>query len=60
VAYLKDEYVALDPAVKADLDTLRAEAKGAEFTVTSRTDADGMVVTVDRVTCPSRPGSMTA
>jgi len=52
ISYLKDEYVALDPAVKADLDTLRAEAKGG-FTVTSRTDADDKwVVTVDRVTSP--------
>jgi dipeptidyl aminopeptidase/acylaminoacyl peptidase len=50
--YLKGEYVALDPAVKADLDALRAEAKG-EFTITSRSDADDKwVVTVDRVSAP--------
>ena len=53
VNYLKNDYVAVDPAVKADLDFLKKEAKGA-FWIQSRTD-DGAkwIVAIDRVTEPS-------
>ena len=53
VNYLKNDYVAVDPAVKADLDFLKKEAKGA-FWIQSRTD-DGTkwIVAIDRVTEPS-------
>ena len=52
VDYLKQEYVALDPSIKADLAFLKNAAKG-QFRVVSRTDADDKwVVNVDRVTVP--------
>ncbi|HEU4373767.1 MAG TPA: S9 family peptidase [Telluria sp.] len=52
VEYLKQEYVPLDPSIKADLAFLRNAAKG-EFRVTSRTDADDKwIVNIDRVTAP--------
>jgi dipeptidyl aminopeptidase/acylaminoacyl peptidase len=50
VDYLTSEYVALDPAIKADLAFLKKEAKG-QFYVTSRDHADTKwLVTIDRVT----------
>ena len=50
--YLKSEYVALDPEVKADLELLKRET-GGTFTITSRTDADDKwLLAVDRVTSP--------
>lgn len=52
VNYLQSDYVAVDPAMKADLEHLKREAKGA-FTVVSRTDADDRwIVGVDAVTAP--------
>lgn len=52
VDYLKQEYVPLDPSIKADLAFLKNAAKG-EFRVVSRTDADDKwVVGIDRVTAP--------
>ncbi len=51
--YLKNEWVALDPAVKGDLAFLKSRLKG-EIAVTSRTDADDKwIVGVDTVTAPS-------
>jgi dipeptidyl aminopeptidase/acylaminoacyl peptidase len=53
VNYLKNEWTALDPKVKGDLDFLKANLKG-ELAVTSRTDADDKwLVAVDPVTAPS-------
>ena len=52
VNYLKSEPVALDPALKPDLDFLQREISG-EFAITSRTDADDKwLVAVDNVTAP--------
>ncbi|MEO8151939.1 MAG: S9 family peptidase [Rhizobacter sp.] len=52
VEYLKQEYVALDPALKADLDYLKTAAQG-QFTITSRTETDDKwVLSIDRVTAP--------
>lgn len=52
VNYLKSEPVALDPAIKADLDFLRRQTSG-QFSITSRTDADDKwLVAVDAVTAP--------
>lgn len=52
VDYLKQEYVALTPSIKPDLDFLKKTAKG-EFRVVSRNDADDKwVVNMDRVTAP--------
>jgi len=52
VNYLKSEPVALDPAIKPDLDFLAREISG-EFTITSRTEADDKwLVAVDAVTSP--------
>jgi dipeptidyl aminopeptidase/acylaminoacyl peptidase len=52
VEYLKTEWTALDPAIKPDLDFLKAHLKG-QFNVTSRTDADDLwTVTNDPVTSP--------
>lgn len=52
VSYLKSEHVALDPALKPDLDFLLRETAG-QFTITSRTDADDKwLVAVDSVTAP--------
>lgn len=52
VNYLKDEQVALDPAVKDDLAFLARETKGS-FSITSRTEADDKwLVAVDSVTAP--------
>ncbi len=51
VNYLKSEPVALDPALKPDLDFLQRAAAGGEFTITSRTDADDKwLVAMDAVT----------
>jgi dipeptidyl aminopeptidase/acylaminoacyl peptidase len=53
VNYLKNEWTALDPKVKGDLDFLKSNLKG-ELAVTSRTDADDKwLVAVDPVTAPS-------
>ena len=53
VNYLTNEWTALDPAVKGDLDFLKANLKG-DIVVTSRTDADDLwTVAVDPVTAPS-------
>ncbi|MFN3512699.1 MAG: alpha/beta fold hydrolase [Phenylobacterium sp.] len=53
VNYLKTEWVGVDPAVKADLDFLRAELPG-EIAVTSRTDDDKLwIVSADPVNQPS-------
>jgi dipeptidyl aminopeptidase/acylaminoacyl peptidase len=52
LSYLKDEYVALDPAMKTDLDFLKSKTTG-EFTITSRTDADDKwIVAIDPVSAP--------
>jgi dipeptidyl aminopeptidase/acylaminoacyl peptidase len=52
VDYLRGEYVAIDAAIRADLEALKGEA-GGEFTVVSRTDADDKwLVAIDRVTSP--------
>jgi dipeptidyl aminopeptidase/acylaminoacyl peptidase len=53
VNYLTHEYVAVDPAVQADLAFLKQQAQG-EFEVTARTDADDRwLVAIDRVTTPA-------
>lgn len=53
VNYLKNEWVPIDPRVKADLDFLKSKLTG-EINVTSRTDADDKwIVAVDPVTAPS-------
>jgi dipeptidyl aminopeptidase/acylaminoacyl peptidase len=53
VDYLKNEWVPLGGAVKADLDFLRSRLKG-EFNVQSRTRADDKwIVGVDPVTAPT-------
>ncbi len=50
--YLKAEYQALDPAMKADLALLQSQIKG-QFNITSRSDADDKwLLTVDNVTAP--------
>jgi dipeptidyl aminopeptidase/acylaminoacyl peptidase len=52
VEYLKQEYVALTPSIKADLDFLKKSAKG-EYRIVSRNDADDKwVVNIDSVTAP--------
>ena len=52
VDYLKQEYVALSPALKGDLEFLKKSTRG-QFTVTSRTEADDKwLVSVDAVTAP--------
>ncbi|MDQ6628072.1 MAG: S9 family peptidase [Pseudomonadota bacterium] len=52
VDYLKNEYIALDPRIQADLDFLKHEAQG-QFTITSRSEADDKwLVAIDRVTTP--------
>ena len=54
VDYLKSEYVALDPALQADLERLKAAAKGGQFTVTSRNDADDRwLVAMDPIVAPT-------
>ena len=51
--YLKNEYIAVNPAIKADLAFLKKEAKGA-FWITSRSEDDNKwIVAIDRVTEPS-------
>ena len=51
--YLKNEYVPVGEAVKADLAFLKAQNKG-EFTITSRTDADDKwLVAFDPVSAPA-------
>ena len=53
VNYLKNEWVPVGSAVKADLDFLKSKLKG-EIGIASRTDADDKwVVGVDPVTAPS-------
>ena len=53
VNYLKNEWTALDPRVKADLDFLRGKLDG-QISVTSRTHADDKwIVAVDPVTAPT-------
>ncbi|MDP3855450.1 S9 family peptidase [Phenylobacterium sp.] len=53
VNYLTTEWKPVDPAVKGDLEFLKANLKG-EIAVTSRTDADDLwTVAVDPVTAPS-------
>ncbi|WP_312160856.1 S9 family peptidase [Phenylobacterium sp.] len=53
VNYLTHEWTALDPAVQADLDFLKANLKG-DIVVTSRTDADDLwTVATDPVSAPS-------
>jgi dipeptidyl aminopeptidase/acylaminoacyl peptidase len=53
VNYLKNEWVPVGPAVKADLDFLRSRLKG-QISVTSRTaEDDKWIVAVDPVTAPS-------
>ncbi len=53
VDYLKNEYVPVGDAVKADLAFLKAQNKG-EFSIGSRTDADDKwLVTFDPVTAPA-------
>ncbi|MES3022948.1 MAG: S9 family peptidase [Pseudomonadota bacterium] len=53
VNYLKADYVALDPKIKADLAFLKKEARGSFF-VTSRSEDDSKwIVVIDRVTEPS-------
>ena len=52
VNYLKSEAVALDPAIKADVEFLNREIQG-QYTITSRTRADDKwLVAVDAVTAP--------
>ncbi|MCT2560146.1 S9 family peptidase [Tsuneonella sp. YG55] len=54
VNYLKTEWTALDPAVKASLDWLESKLEG-QFSVTSRTDDDTKWVVVnDPVTSPAK------
>jgi dipeptidyl aminopeptidase/acylaminoacyl peptidase len=51
--YLQQEYLPLDPAVKADLDFLKHNAKGV-YTIVSQNDAnDKWVVEIDQVTTPA-------
>jgi dipeptidyl aminopeptidase/acylaminoacyl peptidase len=51
--YLKNEWIPVGNAVKADLDFLKSRLKG-EIAVASRTDADDKwIVSVDPVTAPS-------
>lgn len=53
VNFLKNDWTAIDPAVKGDLDFLKSKLKG-EIGVTSRTFADDKwTVAVDPVTAPS-------
>src|SRR3990167_3570627 len=53
VNYLTTEWKPVEPAVKGDLEFLKANLKG-EIVVTSRTDADDLwTVAVDPVTAPS-------
>jgi dipeptidyl aminopeptidase/acylaminoacyl peptidase len=53
VNYLRNDWVASDPAIGKDLAWLKKELKG-DITVTSRTDADDLwTVAVDPVTAPS-------
>ncbi|MCA3255210.1 MAG: PD40 domain-containing protein, partial [Alphaproteobacteria bacterium] len=53
VYYLRNEWRAVDPAIKGDLDFLKAQLKG-DFSVTSRTQADDRwLVSVDPVTAPT-------
>jgi dipeptidyl aminopeptidase/acylaminoacyl peptidase len=50
--YLRPEWLAVDPAIKADIDFLNREAKGM-WQVTSRSDDDKLwTVFVDRITDP--------
>ena len=50
--YLRTEWTAIDPAIKASLDFLKSKLKG-DFNVTSRTDADDKwLVSNDPVTAP--------
>lgn len=52
VVYLRDEWQAIDPAIKADIEFLNANARG-QWTVTSRSHDDKQwTVQVDRVTEP--------
>ena len=52
VNYLKPETIAIDPALKPDLDFLKGAVQG-QFTISSRTDADDKwLLSVDRVTAP--------
>lgn len=54
VNYLKNEYVAVDPQLQADLDRLKAFAAGGQFGIQSRTEADDRwIVSVDPVTAPT-------
>jgi dipeptidyl aminopeptidase/acylaminoacyl peptidase len=51
--HLKNDYVAVDDAVRGDLAFLKSQGKG-EFTVTSRTDDDGKwLVAFDPVSAPA-------
>jgi len=51
--YLQRDYVALDPAIKADLAYLKRAAKG-DFEIVARSDADDKwIVGIDRVTSPA-------
>ncbi|WP_116089801.1 S9 family peptidase [Sphingomonas crusticola] len=53
VNYLRDDWIASDPAIGKDLAWLKKELKG-DIAVTSRTDADNLwTVAVDPVTAPS-------
>ena len=53
VDYLKNEYLALDPAVQADLARLKAATPG-QFTIVSRSDDNNRwLVAMDTVTAPS-------
>ncbi|HEY0311371.1 MAG TPA: S9 family peptidase [Allosphingosinicella sp.] len=53
VNYLRNEWVPVGTAIKADLDFLKAKLPG-QFSIVSRTDADDKwVVAVDPVTAPS-------
>ena len=53
VNYLRNDWVASDPAIGKDLAWLKSQLKG-DITVTSRTDADDLwTVAVDPVTAPS-------
>jgi dipeptidyl aminopeptidase/acylaminoacyl peptidase len=51
--YLKNEHVAFDPSVKADLEYLKKEAKGAFWITSQSDDGDKWIVAIDRVTEPS-------
>jgi dipeptidyl aminopeptidase/acylaminoacyl peptidase len=51
--YLTNEFIAVDPAIKADLAFLKKEARGA-FWINSRSeDGQKWIVVIDRVTEPS-------